>query len=83
MACGVIPIVILNQRDWVAIVFSAVIPVFVMLVTMIVTKIQQRVALKQQANEHKELVKAQNKVNRLTIMPVFGCYWCYCKNGKC
>lgn len=80
--CGIIPVFIQNPRDWLAIFLSAAIPVLVMVVTLLVSRQQQKNALKQQdfehkaalsqqASQHQDILKKQNDAYRLSIMPVF------------
>ena len=78
----VLPVEIVNQRDWISIIISAVIPVFIMIITLAFSHKEQEKALAQQAkeyerqleqqeNEHKEELSAQNETLRLSVMPIF------------
>ena len=62
---------IVNSRDWIEIIISAAIPVVIMLVTLLVSRQQNKKALKQQENEHIDILNNQLQTARLSIMPIF------------
>ena len=75
-------IFVTNGRDWLALIVECAVPVVIMIITLIVSRIQQSRALKQQAKESKQQLEQQAKehaqemlvqkdVLRLSIMPVF------------
>ena len=60
-----------DSRDWVAIIVNALIPLVVMLSTLIFERHCQKKAIKQQKEEHSEILAKQDEANRINIMPVF------------
>ena len=78
----ILPVEIVNQRDCISIIISAVIPVLVMVITLAFSHKEQKNALAQQAKEyerqleqqeeeHKREIRVQNESLRLSVMPVF------------
>ena len=75
-------IFVTNGRDWLGLIVECAVPVIIMIITLIVSRIQQNRALRQQAKESKQQLEQQAKehaqemlvqkdVLRLSIMPVF------------
>lgn len=67
----ILPVEIVNSRDWLDIIISALIPIGVMVITLIFSRREQTRALKQQANEFKQSLREQHENTRLSAMPVF------------
>lgn len=67
----ILPVEIVNSRDWLDIIISALIPIGVMVITLIFSRREQTRALKQQANEFKQSLREQLENTRLSAMPVF------------
>lgn len=75
-------IFVTNGRDWLALIVECAVPVVIMIITLIVSRIQQSRALKQQAKESKQQLEQQAKehaqemlvqkdVLRLSMKPPF------------
>ena len=71
MEAFILPVEIVNSRDWLAIIISALIPILVMAITLFFSHREQRRALKQQADTFEISLKEQKETTRLSIMPVF------------
>ena len=54
-------IFVTNGRDWLALIVECAVPVVIMIITLIVSRIQQSRALKQQAKESKQQLEQQAK----------------------
>lgn len=67
----ILPVEIVNSRDWLDIIISALIPIGVMVITLLFSRREQTRALKQQADEFKQSLREQHENTRLSAMPVF------------
>ena len=67
----IFPVEIVNSRDWLGIIISALIPIGVMVITLLFSRREQTRALKQQADEFKQSLREQHENTRLSSMPVF------------
>lgn len=73
--CGMVneiqKVFLTNGRDWIEIFIQSVVPVLIMIITLIVSKNQQKQALAQQAEEHKAEMMQQKESTRLSVLPIF------------
>lgn len=71
MESEILQVYLTNERDWIAIIVEALIPVAIMLFTLHSEKKRHRESLKQQAEEHRMELSAQKESTRLGILPIF------------
>lgn len=71
MSDFILKVELINSRDWIAIIVSAVIPVIIMGVTLWCSKRENKRLLKQQEQEHIDIMNQQTEATRLSVMPIF------------
>ena len=73
--CGMVnkiqKVFLTNGRDWIEVFIQSVVPALIMIITLIVSKNQQKQALAQQAEEHKAEMMQQKESTRLSVLPIF------------
>lgn len=71
MSDFILKVEVINSRDWIAILVSAVIPVLIMCITLWFSNRENKKLLKQQEQEHIDIMNQQTEATRLSVMPIF------------
>lgn len=71
MSDFILKVEVINSRDWIAIIVSAVIPVLIMYITLWFSNRENKKLLKQQEQEHIDIMNQQTEATRLSVMPIF------------
>lgn len=62
---------LINSIEWLTIIASAIIPVLIMIITLRVSKCENKKQLHQQEQEHIDIMNNQIQTTRLSVMPIF------------